>query len=82
MNLIALADYIGTDEPLDPAQMRFKAIAAPAGRPDCSGCVFRGQRYKVCEEAARLALRADLPDCDDGYIYVPVAVDPRQLIIE
>lgn len=82
MNMIALSDFVGSDEPLDPASMRFKAVAALAGRPDCAGCTFRGQRSKVCKEATRLALRADLPDCDDGYIYVPIAVDPRQLIIE
>ncbi len=81
MRLIALSDFVGSDDPIDPASMRFKAVAALAGRPDCSGCAFRGQRSKVCKEATRLALRADLPDCDEGFIYVPIVVDPRQLTI-
>ncbi len=82
MKMTALADLVGMDEPLDPATMRYKASAAIPDRPDCSGCVFRGQRSKVCKEATRLALRADLPDCDDGFVYVAIPVDPRQLTID
>jgi len=79
--MVALSDIVGTDDPLDPATMRYKAAAAIPDRPDCSGCVFRGQRSKVCKEAARLALRAGLPDCDSGHIYVAVPIDSRQLTI-
>ena len=81
MKMTALAELVGMDEPLDPATMRYKAAAAIPDRPDCSGCVFRGQRSKVCKEATRLALRAGLPDCDDGYVYQLIEVDPRQLTI-
>lgn len=79
MNLIALSDFVGSDEPLDPASMRF--TSRPTSVNSCQGCVFRGQRSKVCKEATRLALRAGMPDCDDGYVYVPIVVDPRQLVI-
>jgi len=81
ISMVALSDIVGTDDPLDPATMLYKAAAAIPDRPDCSGCIFRGQRSKVCKEATRFALRASLPDCDDGVIYVAVPIDSRQLTI-
>lgn len=83
--MIALADLY--DAPVDPASMQFKAIAARKHR-SCSGCLFDGQRVKVCREACEIAKRAGLADCDDidpvtkkSMIYVIRPVDPRQLSI-
>lgn len=78
MNMVALADLVGADEPLDPASMRFTVRVAKS----CRGCLFAGQRASVCHQAAAVAIRALLPDCDDGFAYVPIPIDPRQLTIE
>ena len=51
---------------------------APGKR--CKGCVFEHERSSVCHEAARVAVLADLKDCEySGLIYVLRAVDKRQL---
>ena len=75
------------DAPVDPATLQFKAIAARKHR-SCSGCLFDGQRVKVCREACEIAKRAGLADCDDidpatnkSHIYVIRPIDPRQLSI-
>jgi hypothetical protein len=77
MEMTALADLVGLDDPVEPAAMRFRAKPGKS----CSGCLFKGQRARVCAEATRIALRAELPDCDDGFVYVPILTDPRQLTI-
>lgn len=77
MNMTALADLVGLAEPLDPASMRFTVKVATS----CRGCLFSGQRSSVCHQASAVAVRADLPDCDAGFVYVALAVDPRQLTI-
>lgn len=77
MNMTALADLVGLADPLDPRQMRFTVKPGKS----CAGCLFSGQRSSVCKVAASLGALAGLPDCDTGYVYVPVAVDPRQLSI-
>lgn len=83
MNMISLADLY--DAPVDPASMQFKAVAARKHR-SCSGCLFDGQRVKVCREACEIAKRAGLADCDDidpatnkSHIYVTRPIDPRQI---
>lgn len=83
--MVALADLY--DAPVDPASMQFKAVSARKHR-SCSGCLFDGQRVKVCREACEIARRAGLPDCDDNdpmtnksLIYVLRETDPRQLSI-
>lgn len=80
---IALADYRGKrdDVALDPGALQFEAKPAPAVR-NCAGCMFLGQYAKVCREAANVAQRADLPDCEAGYVYkLRRNVDPRQLAL-
>lgn len=47
----------------------------------CLGCLFEESRSTVCREACAAAVRAGMPDCDDGVIYVLVEADPRQLEI-
>lgn len=82
-DMIVLADLY--DAPVDPASMQFKAVAARKHR-SCSGCLFDGQRVKVCREACEIAKRAGLPDCDDidpatgkTYVYQLRDTDPRQI---
>ena len=82
-DMIVLADLY--DAPVDPASMQFKAVAARKLR-SCSGCLFDGQRVKVCREACEIAKLAGLPDCDDidpdtdkTYVYQLRDTDPRQI---
>lgn len=78
MEMIALADLVGLDDPLDPASMRFTVKVAKS----CRSCLFNGQRASVCFLATAIAQRSDLPDCDAGFAYVPITIDERQLSIE
>lgn len=78
MNLKPLADLVGLAEPLEPSTMRFAVKVATS----CRGCLFAGQRASVCHQASAVAMRADLPDCDRGFVYVPIPIDARQLTIE
>lgn len=97
MKMTALADLVGMDEPLDPATMQYRATPAllwlprndPKPERACQGCLFKGQKSKVCVQAGHLARLANMPDCeerdietDKTFIYVAVPVDPRQLTIE
>lgn len=75
------------EAPIDPSTLQYKAVAARKLR-SCSGCLFDGQRVKVCREACEIAKRAGLPDCDDidpatgkTFIYTLRETDPRQLSI-
>lgn len=84
--MVDLHGWLGGAEPLDPSSMQYRARLAPEGLNNCSGCIFRGQRSKVCKEAGAAAVRAGQPDCDDQdpetrrtYIYQLVPVDARQL---
>lgn len=63
--------------PVEPEKMQFTASPAKS----CRGCLFERQFSPVCKRAAALAVKADLPDCDAGFIYVLVETDPRQLSI-
>ena len=45
----------------------------------CRGCLFERERHKVCVMAGEQARARRLPDCDDGWIYIPVKQDPRQI---
>lgn len=74
---------------LDPAKLAYRAAIQPEGAVDeCAGCLFFRQEVSVCDEAARLAVLADLTDCDHldpetgrQVIYLLRATDPRQLSI-
>jgi hypothetical protein len=78
--MIDLASWLGgrDTEELEPSAMRYGAEPCKS----CNGCLFEGQASKVCRKASFAAIRAGLPDCDDGFIYVAVPVDPRQLFLE
>lgn len=78
MEMTFLGDLIGRDEPINPADMRFTVKVAKS----CRSCLFDGQRTSVCHQAATVARRADLPDCDDGFVYVPIPIDERQLTLD
>ena len=70
--------------PLDPARIIFAASRRPMSLLDedddpCAGCVFMRERSDVCHKAGAEAKLRRLPDCEDGWIYVPVKIDPRQV---
>jgi hypothetical protein len=62
-------------EPLEPSAMAF--VAEPG--KSYHGCLFDRQSSKVCRKASFAAIRAGLPDCDDGFVYVAAPMDPRQI---
>lgn len=66
------------EEELDPTKIEFYASQSPKS---CAGCVFAGQYAKVCQKAAEEAKRRFLPDCDDGWKYLAIRRDPRQLAL-
>lgn len=61
--------------PLDPAAMHFKAQRAKS----CRTCLFHGQWVNVCNRACEVAATRGAPHCEDGYVYVAVEVDGRQM---
>lgn len=72
--MIILADLY--DPPLDPTALDF---TTKSGRK-CRTCIFARQKSAVCDEAVRLALRADMASCDEqDVVYVLAKRDPRQL---
>lgn len=97
LNGIALSDWLGDAEPMDPATMQYRAVPAliwlarndPKPERACQGCLFKGQKSKVCVQAGQLARLAAFQDCEERdvatgktFIYVAVELDPRQVIIE
>lgn len=75
-------------QPIDPATMQFRSMVADEGARACAGCCFRKQHWKVCVQAAALAVRSGSRDCDErdektkrAFVYVIVQVDPRQQTI-
>lgn len=92
MQMTFLGDLVGDALPLDPAAMQYKAMLAlelgTRKNPElaCQGCLFKGQRSKVCAQAGQLARLAGLPDCEDvdqasgkTWIYLLRETDSRQL---
>jgi hypothetical protein len=76
MRVIDIESWRGPrDEPVEPSAMRFRAEPGKS----CAGCLFDRQHSSVCRKAAYVAARAGLQDCDSGFVYVAVPVDPRQL---
>lgn len=74
-----------TAEPINPDQVRFKAINAPL-LGECDGCMFIVQRAAVCIRASQIAQAAGDPDCEKvlagprrTVVYVVDKSDPRQL---
>jgi len=74
-----------TAEPINPDQVRFKAINAPVFG-ECDGCMFIGQRAAVCNRASEIAQAAGDPDCEKVLegprrtaVYVLDKSNPRQL---
>lgn len=65
-------------EQIDPRSVQFTAVEARASDA-CKGCIFDRQGSAVCRQAEAIAMAADLPDCDAGFIYVlDRKTDPRQ----
>lgn len=67
----------------DPKTMIFATRLRPRAMLDdldeeCVGCIFEKERSSVCHAAGAEAKRRGLDDCEAGFIYVAVAVDPRQ----
>lgn len=94
MQMTFLGDLVGDAPPLDPAAMQYKAMLAlergTRKNPElaCQGCLFKGQRSKVCVQAGQLARLADMPDCEDvdqatgkTFIYQVRVLDSRQISI-
>lgn len=96
MKLTALSDLVGQDEPVDPSQIQFRAVPALVWAPRkdehpdraCRGCLFKGQKSKVCVQAGQVARLASMPDCeerdtetDKTFIYIAIPVDERQLTV-
>lgn len=94
MKCSPLSDLVGQAEPLNPAEMQYRAEPARVwvkrgdANPEraCAGCCFKGQRAKVCVQAGELARLAGFNDCeardintDKTFIYVRLDTDPRQL---
>ncbi len=85
---VALARWLSNDaEPLDPSAMQYRAVAA-TGVDGCTGCLFKGQKSKVCMAAGTAARLARMPDCEDRdadtgrtFVYVLIKTDPRQMRI-
>lgn len=67
-----------------PASLSFIAVERQGEPGNCRGCVFSGQRHRVCVAACELAVRCNMPDCDSPtdpgkrIIYVAPPNDPRQ----
>lgn len=64
---------------LEPEKMAYTEQRA---KGKCKGCLFERQWADICNRASDTAVRAGLTNCDHGVIYVAIAVDPRQLVIE
>jgi len=47
----------------------------------CDGCLFMKERSEVCHIAAQEAKLRGLSDCDEGFVFVEVKTDPRQIDI-
>lgn len=61
---------------MKPGEIQF--TTAPG--KGCKGCLFENERSTVCHEVARVALRANLPDCEyEKIVYVAKPIDDRQL---
>lgn len=68
---------------IDPRATLFAAVPKRANRFDdedcgCSGCLFERERSTVCRVVEQEAKQRRLPDCEDGFVYIMVKVDPRQ----
>lgn len=76
--MIAIVDFIGAAEPLNPAHVPF--VSRPGAT--CRGCLFHGNRSAVCRAAGEEAARRAITDCENGVVYVAPVADNRQLKIE
>lgn len=68
---------------LDPKRVQFATQLRPQALLDedddpCKGCIFEKERSSVCHAAGAEAKLRGIEDCEAGFIYVAVKVDPRQ----
>jgi hypothetical protein len=77
MRYVALSDWLGhrDSNPLDPGALQFRARPAKT----CRGCLFAAQRANICTLACQVAQMSGAPHCEEGFIYVAVKRDPRQM---
>lgn len=61
------------------AQRQHKINVLDEDDNGCKGCLFEHERFSTCKLAGEEAVKRGQPDCDDGWTYKAVAVDPRQL---
>lgn len=71
---------------MNPAEILFAAQTKRVNRLDdeddgCKGCLFEHERSTVCHQAGAEAKRRGIEDCEAGFVYVRVQIDPRQLDI-
>lgn len=67
----------------DPRTIIFATKLRPQAMLDdrdeeCVGCIFEKERSTVCHVACAEAEKRGMENCENGVIYVAVAVDPRQ----
>lgn len=86
MDFVAWGRHGIDDFPMVPAELRYVAKVAHERWKECAGCMFKGQRIAVCHEAARVAIRAGMVDCDTRdeatgrtHVYQRARLDPRQV---
>lgn len=83
--LVAVTDWLSLrGDEIIPASLSFIAVERQGEPGNCRGCVFSGQRHRVCVAACELAVRCNMPDFDSPtdpgkrIIYVAPPHDPRQ----
>jgi hypothetical protein len=96
LDLIEVDRWLGqSGAEMNPSEMQFRAVPAKVwvssrealeSERACVGCIFKGQKSKVCIQAAQLARLSGQPDCeerdtetDKTFIYVIVPQDVRKL---
>lgn len=74
--LVSVQAWLGRKgESMSPESMQFTTRSATS----CRGCLFEGQHSSVCDRACKAAARAELDQCEAGFIYVEKQIDPRQV---
>lgn len=68
----------------DPRVILFAAVPKRVNRFDdedsgCCGCLFEDEKSAVCRAAGEEAKRRGLDDCEAGFVYQAVKIDPRQI---
>lgn len=62
-------------EAMRPHELAFKTKAGAS----CAGCAFASQNAEVCSAALEQAALRSMKSCEDGFIYLLVEKDSRQM---